>query len=129
MTGRIKSNVKSLSRLLIHPIPVKPVLVNAAVRIEDTVVLVDLSGKVFSNKMTSRNYFGRGSKAPNLFKALVRLGLVTAADIKQHETEVEADLAARNRRSSSQWILDEAGRAGLKLSPKQRAQLQRQAEP
>lgn len=121
--NRIQSSVRAIAKLVIYPIPIKPVLVNACVRFDDCIVLVDTAGKIYSTAMMVRQYWLKSMKNPKLFKGLVKLGIVSADDVAQHEAEIDAQRIARDRKNASTWILESVTSAGLKLSPKQHQQL------
>ena len=124
---RLFSKVDSVRKLMLYALPTKPTDVALIVRTENVTVAVSSAGRLYTSQVESRRPYMRGKGLTHTLTCLKKLGVLTEAAIKEHDKIEADDTAARQRKSSAHWILEEAGRAGLKLSPKQRAYLQEQS--
>lgn len=122
-TLRIQTRIESLRKIMLHPLPTRPVDVAVMVRHERVTVAVSHAGKLYTSQVDSSQPYLTGVALSHTFKCLQKLGIVSEAAVKEHDDIVAKEQAATRRRNSARWILDEAATAGLKLSPKQRQQL------
>lgn len=116
--NRIDSKVDDISKLCIYAIPTRPVSVVTAARHDasGTVVLLDDKGKVYSSQVRRGTFWTNTNRMRGTIELLIRMGLLTAKAVKQHEdAEVMASILA-DRKDAADGLLQDARTLGLRLT-------------
>lgn len=126
MTGHVQSPVKSLSLLRINPMPARPTADMRVVRVPSTgtIVAIDGKGRLYSTQISSvrrRSFVNldHGKIRPTI-EGLVKLGALSTAAVKEHQTIVRREEELGARRSAASSLLEDVKLLGIKMT---RAQL------
>lgn len=121
MTSFVGSKVDSVGALRFLPIGVKPFKVTRAVRVDNVVVFLDDRGRIYSSEVSDRVSYSIGFKGlQKTFAACVKLGVLTAAAVREHKDHTTLEAARRDRSYAAQSLGNAARELGLKLTKAQR---------
>lgn len=121
MRGRnlVQSRVQSLADLVLFPLPSRAINVARAVRQDNVLVITDERGKVYSSAVSSHRRYLGGKGLASTFRALVKLGKLSAEAIAEHD-RIEAEARAAYRQgSAAREILGSVKEAGITLTQAQ----------
>lgn len=120
----INSKVPSIQNLWIEPFPTKTIFNGRVVRVDRIHVGVDDKGRVFSSQVDKAFSYGLLSNFESTFKGLVKLGVISKADIKLHEDHRKKVDKERREQWAAESIEEQVKELGLFLTPKQKARIE-----
>lgn len=115
------SPVRSIDDLHFHPLPAnrKPIQVDRVVRVEKTLVFVDLAGRIYSTQVAQRVTYTFGFGLEDTLRGCQALGLLSKAAVDQHKKLCDARNRANGMRWAAKSIAEDAATLGLKFTPAQ----------
>ena len=125
--NQIQSKVDAIDKLRIFALPPRPIDVAKAVRTNRTIVVVDKAGRVYSSEANVTMFWSTTRRLENTIDCLIKMKLLSAAAVRQHKEAAAVEEAAKSRRWASDSILENAERAGIKLTAAQARQLTAQS--
>lgn len=120
-SSSIMSPVDKIENLSLHPFPAgRAVKIDRAIRVGSTTLAVGANGKIYWTNKGGCHYLpGDWPWLPGLMKGLQRLGVITAAQYKQHMEWNERVTKKKNDKYSAQGARRAFQSLGIKLTKTQ----------
>lgn len=125
--NQIKSRIKAIDELRVFALPVRPIEAALAVRSERATVVVGKDGRIYSSEVSTTTFWTTTHRLERTIAGLIKLKLLTPEALAQHKEAAAADEAVRSRRWASDNVLENAERAGIKLTAAQARKLTAQS--
>ena len=123
--GIICSTVPEIDDLYFHELPSsRPLIINKAVRVGSTIILVGKNGKLYSNTIGKFAYVpGKWPWMTDTMKALVKLGVITKEQMKLHMDHCDRNEKARDITRAKRDLEYIAKKFGVKFTDEQIAKI------
>lgn len=119
MSG-FSSRFKSIEHVQFEPIPARPVSVVRAVRFDRTSAILGSDGVIYTDAVSTHvRYNGASSRHADLFKCCVKLRVLSANVVRQHNEIEDARSKTRHARWSALQVKERGKELGLRFTKAQ----------
>jgi hypothetical protein len=122
--NRIESKVEDIAKVFFYPLPTRPTNVARAMRSGRAHVVIDADGRVYTSEISQGRYWTPLTRVADTVNAMMKMGMLSKAAVEQHIAAHEQEKQARERRYASTSVMENAERAGIKLTKAQTAKLE-----
>jgi hypothetical protein len=115
----INSKIDEIAQLRFHPLPVRPIAVERAVRSGETYVVIGKDGKIYTSEVARHVYWTTVDRKAETIACLIKLNMLSPRALAQHRAADQVEAKARAKKYAASVILDNADGAGIKLTATQ----------